>query len=186
MRSFLTRSKRERVPLAAATAAVALFLMAATARADVVPDPIPECVGHADGTTCTLSDGTAGACKTHQDDRRPGRSWQSCEKDTHECDHLEAGAPCHGYLHRPAHCKEFKNPDKGQTWRACQVDELSSDAQGAASSGSAPPAQRKGLGCAACSAAHGGPADSAAAGLSLGLLLLALVVLSTRRIGRRL
>ncbi len=157
------------------------------ASADLVPPPIPECVGKPDGTFCKLADGTAGQCVTNPDTRRPGRSWQSCQKDEHECDRLALGAECHGYLGHPAHCREFSNPEKTKTWRTCQADD-SNGAQAGANSSSAttspppspaaqpaapatPPAKKGMFGCAM--APHSRP-DQAAFLFSAALLLFAL------------
>ncbi len=118
------------------------LLSLSPAVADLVPEPPAECVGKPDGTFCSLGDGTAGQCVTEKDARRPGRSYQGCKKDTHECDRLAVGAVCHGYLGKPAHCREFRSPERGETWRSCQADDpppASAEAP-AATSPSAPPA----------------------------------------------
>lgn len=99
------------------------LLSLSPAVADLVPEPPAECVGKPDGTFCSLGDGTAGQCVTEKDARRPGRSYQGCKKDTHECDRLAVGAVCHGYLGKPAHCREFRSPERGETWRSCQADD---------------------------------------------------------------
>ena len=113
-----------------------LLCFAGPAAADLVPSPIPECVGKPDGTFCKLNDGTAGQCTTHQDSRRPGKSWTSCAKDPHECDKLEIGASCHGYLGKPSHCREFSDAEKNKKWRTCQADEIAAEAP--APAGTAP------------------------------------------------
>jgi hypothetical protein len=91
--------------------------------ADSVPEPPAACVGKPDGTFCALPDGTAGLCATQKDARRPGRSYQTCTKDAHECDKLAIGAVCHGYLGKPSHCREFQNAERGERWRTCQADD---------------------------------------------------------------
>lgn len=93
------------------------------ARGDVVIPPPPDCVGKPDGTFCRMADGTAGKCTSHADVRRPGRNNTTCVKDPHECDRLAVGAECHGYLGKPAHCREFSNPERNERWRTCQLDE---------------------------------------------------------------
>ena len=145
-----------------------------TASADMAPGPPPaECVGKPDGTLCVNHDGTAGKCKTGPWGRQAGRTWVFCEADKHECDHLELGAVCHGYLGKPAHCKEFTSPEK-KTWRTCTVD--GSDAPVVDSPATAPapapttapapaattetpaappPAAKKGLSCTAVPGAAG-------------------------------
>lgn len=174
------------------------LLFAGNAAADLVPSPIPECVGKPDGTFCKLADGTAGQCETHQDTRRPGRSWQSCSKDAKECDRLAIGAECHGYLGKPAHCREFSDPDKGTKWRTCQADDVNGAgaptaapaATPAAPAAAAPapavatPAEapaKKGM--FSCSAVPGaGSSGAPLAGLSLlGLSLLGLLGLRRAR-----
>lgn len=171
------------------------LLLSSSAAADLVPSPIPECVGKPDGTFCKLADGTAGQCTTNQDTRRPGRSWQSCNKDPKECDRLAIGAECHGYLGKPSHCREFSDPDKGTKWRTCQADDVNSAAAPAAAAPAAPapaapaaatpaaeaPPAKKGM--FSCSAAPGaGSTGTPLAGLSLlGLSLLGLFGLRRSR-----
>lgn len=187
------------LPIAAGllTALVAL----SPAGADMVPEPPQECVGKPDGTFCSLGDGTAGQCVTVKDARRPGRSYQSCRKDAHECDRLAIGAVCHGYLGKPSHCREFRNPERGETWRTCQADETPAAANPtaptdpAATAGaptapptSAPPTstpttaipapEKKGL--FGCQLAVGGAAPNVGGG-SLGLLGVVAAWLLQRR-----
>ncbi len=97
------------------------------ARADLISPPPPECVDRPAGAQCILDNGTAGTCVHHTDPRRPGRTNISCEPDAHECDRLAVGAECHGYLHRPSHCREFTN-DRNEHWRACMNDETAASA----------------------------------------------------------
>lgn len=157
--------------------------LSAAAHADMAPGPPPpECVGKPDGTLCVMSNGTAGKCKTGQWGRTPGRTWVSCESDKAECDNLQLGAACHGYLGKPAHCKEFTSPEK-KTWRTCQVD--AADAPAADSPAPAPapvvaatptaetPAAapaKKGL--LSCTAAPGVPAAGGTGALVLGAVAL--------------
>ena len=108
------------------------------AHADLVPTPPPECENKPDGTFCSIANGTAGVCATETDARRPGRSYRVCKRDASECDRLEVGAVCHGYLGKPAHCREFNNPDTKQHWRTCQVDDAAAPAAPSPSAPAAP------------------------------------------------
>jgi len=110
------------------------------AHADLVPTPPPECENKPDGTFCSIANGTAGVCATETDARRPGRSYRVCKRDASECDRLEVGAVCHGYLGKPAHCREFNNPDTKQHWRTCQVDDAAAPAAPSPSAPAAPSA----------------------------------------------
>jgi len=164
--------------------ALGLSGFAPAARADIAPPPPPpECVGKPDGTLCVKANGTAGQCKTSRSERRPSQVWVSCDADGHECDRLEIGAVCHGYLGKPAHCKEFTNTEK-KTWRTCQVDGETAPAAGEPAADSAPtpsgpapaPAAKKGLlGCAA------GPGVPSAGGAGMTALWAAALVLLRRR-----
>jgi len=159
-----------------------------SASADLVPTPPPECENKPDGTFCSLGDGTAGACVTQQDTRRPGRSYRGCKKDLHECDRLEVGAVCHGYLGKPAHCREFSNAETKQRWRTCQVDDaaappadstaspaIPSAAPAATESTPAPAKKPKGL--LGCSQTR----EASPTGLSLLAIGIALFALRLRR-----
>ena len=164
---------------------------AGSAVADLAPSPIPECVGKPDGTFCKLDDGTAGRCETHKDTRRPGRTWQSCSKDEKECEHLAVGAECHGYLGKPAHCREFNDPEKKKTWRTCSADTDSAPAaqdapaaptEPAAPAASTPPAAAPPppakTGMFSCATTSGGVPG---APVGLPLLGLSLLILAARR-----
>src|SRR5437899_5722662 len=95
--------------------AAALFALtlAWSARADLVPPP-SECDQRQPGAACAMFDGTAGLCARHEDARRPGRSWSTCERDANECDRLAIGAACRGYLGRVAHCRAFDDAAKNR------------------------------------------------------------------------
>lgn len=161
--------------------------------ADSVPEPPAACVGKPDGTFCALPDGTAGLCATQKDARRPGRSYQTCMKDAHECDKLAIGAVCHGYLGKPSHCREFQNAERGERWRTCQADDPppaapssvepaapDSPAAAAAPSPSAP--ARKGLfGCQLAGGSPGGGLGGGFSGASLGVVAGLLAALLGRR-----
>jgi MYXO-CTERM domain-containing protein len=167
------------------------------ARADLVPMPPPECEGKPDGSFCGLGDGTAGACATVQDARRPGRSYRTCKKDPNECDRLEVGAVCHGYLGKPSHCREFENAETKKRWRTCQADEVTAPAAASPTpAAAAPPAAAPPPPTAAPASAEPAPvaapkprgllgcsqtADASPAGLSVVAMGLALVVLRRRR-----
>lgn len=154
-------------------------LSGSVARADLVVPPPPDCVGKPDGSFCQLGDGTAGKCLTIQDPRRPGRSSITCQKDAAECDRLAIGAECHGYLGKPAHCKEFSDPEKQKTWRTCQLDEHNADAPKPEATPT-PAAPRPDTAMKqttaektrwlSCSAAPGATSAAGAAPLALGLL----------------
>ena len=125
--------------LAGALFTSALLVGPSLARADLIPSVPPECVGKPEGTPCTLGNGSAGQCAVRKDPRRPTVSYTVCDRDEHECDRLGIGAVCHGYLGKPAHCREFKNAEK--TWRTCQLDEHQAAADAAGKAPAAAPEQ---------------------------------------------
>lgn len=98
------------------------------AMADMISPPPPDCVGQPAGARCVRFNGTAGRCVHVPDSRRPGRVDIYCEADTDECGPLAIGATCHGYLGRPAHCREFSDEQTHRRWRSCVVDESQPDA----------------------------------------------------------
>lgn len=176
---------------------LSLSAVASPSRADLVPEPPPECTGKPDGTFCSQGDGTAGLCATEQDARRPGRSYRVCRRDKNECDRLAIGAVCHGYLGKPSHCREFHNAERNERWRTCQADDIAAPATAApagtptaapatasaAASDPAPatavPAVSKPKGMFGCSQAGG--TSSGPFGLFMAALSVALAALVSRR-----
>ncbi|MEI8257688.1 MAG: hypothetical protein WCJ30_18590 [Deltaproteobacteria bacterium] len=110
-------------PFASVVLLLGVLCVPSMARADLVSPTPPDCVDRPDGTACIRGDGTAGVCLGSPDGRRPGRVNVTCAADAHECDRLPIGAECHGYLHRPSHCREFTNAARPDHWRACVADD---------------------------------------------------------------